>query len=75
MIKIKPVVHFFPTKMDYIKVGTPALIHPIDHPSELVSNKELARTSEVINITDDGFETRNTVYKRAKISEEGCPIL
>lgn len=74
MIKIKPVVHYIPTKADMITIGQHALIHPLDHPSPDVSNMGYARTSLVININEDGFETQNTVYKCAKISEEGSPI-
>lgn len=74
MINIKPIVYFFPTKMDFIQVGKSALILPLNHPSEYVSNNQFARTSLVIGMTEDGFETQNTVYKRAKISEEGSPI-
>ena len=45
-------------------VGHRAIIKPIDHPSEFVSNQTEVITSPVISINDDGFETLNTFYKK-----------
>ena len=60
---MKPVVRY---KIAYgkISVGTPAIVFPIDHPSELVSNTNPALTSTVIRVGENGeFETKNTIYK------------
>lgn len=62
----KPIVHYMPTKFDVIKLNTGALIHPLDHPSDRVSNKEFVVTSKVIAIDDFGFETQNTIYRKQK---------
>jgi len=60
----KQVVSYRPTMADVIQVGNSAWINPIDHPSEYVSNKSLARTSKVISFDEKTgvFETQNTVY-------------
>ena len=45
------------TKADY------AILSPINHPSDLVSNEGPATTSAVVRIHDNGcFETQNTIY-------------
>ena len=59
----KPIVHYTPSQYNYIKVGHSAIVCPIDHPSESVSNTTMVKTSTVVSITADGFETRNTIYK------------
>lgn len=45
-----------------IRIGEPAYILPVDHPSPLVSNETMARTSKVIAFNQEGFETMNTLY-------------
>lgn len=60
----KPIVRYTPTHADYIELGMPARVLPIDHPSDRVSNTDWVRTSLVERIGENGeFETRNTVYK------------
>jgi hypothetical protein len=46
-----------------IEVGLPAIVRPIDHPSDLVSNDMHVLTSPVIVLIDGGFETENTIYR------------
>jgi hypothetical protein len=67
-IKTKPVVQYLPSKYDVIVKGRGAFICPIDHPSDLVSNTNPARTSEVIkhNKKTGRFETLNTIYVKMK---------
>jgi hypothetical protein len=62
-MQVKPTVRYAPDKSQYIKVGLPAFIFPIDHQSDFVSNKTVATTSKVIKVEEDGkFETQNTLY-------------
>jgi hypothetical protein len=62
----KQTVRYTPTHADYIELGMPARVIPVDHPSEMVSNAEFVRTSLVERIGENGeFETRNTSYKPA----------
>ena len=62
-MRAKPVVHYTPDKNQYIKVGNPAFVFPIDHQSDFVSNKTVATTSKVIKMEEGGkFETENTLY-------------
>jgi hypothetical protein len=66
---VKPIVNFKSSTEDYIQVGNPAFVTPVDHPDPVhVSNHRVARTSEVTAILEDGFETKNTLYKRLKSS-------
>jgi len=58
----KPTVRYKNHPKNYIKVGDGAVIQPIDHPSHLVSNSTWVRTSDVLKVTDKGFETHNTIY-------------
>jgi hypothetical protein len=57
----KPIVRYRQALLEIV-LGRPALIEPIDHPSELVSNTTSAWTSDVVGLTLGGFETRNTQY-------------
>ena len=57
----KPVVLY--ENPQRIEIGFPAIIYPLNHPSRLVTNSEYAITSMVVAITDDGFETENTIYR------------
>jgi len=65
---MKPVVHYKPTKNDYVSEGYSALLHNvIDHPiTSRVSNRagQPVTTSQVVKIYvyKAGFETLNTVY-------------
>ena len=61
----KPVVSYLPSKYDVIKVGVPAFVFPMDHPSELVSNTQMIQTSTVVayDKIDGSFETQNTRYQ------------
>ena len=60
----KPIVKYRDARAE---LGRPAMIEPIDHPSEFVSNRAIARTTkvEVVHYKDGklvGFQTRNTIY-------------
>ena len=61
----KQIVHYVgtPTLMDGY-----ALLTPIDHPSELVSNTRQVRTSSVVNVDPQSgvIETMNTIYRPAQ---------
>ena len=61
---MKPIVKYVgPTTQ--LEIGKPTYVRPVDHPSDLVSNTTLARTSYVVKIDYDNpgrFETENTVY-------------
>jgi len=61
----KPVVRYHKDKGESIHVGVCAFIYPIDHPSPLVSNQGMVRTSMVIghDVMTGDFETMNTCYK------------
>lgn len=61
----KPTVHYYKQLSNNIKLGSRALIHPIDHPdSEHVSNQTWVLTSKVIwhDSESGNFETLNTMY-------------
>ncbi len=60
---MKPVVRYV---QEYCppSVGQGMLVIPMDHPGDSVSNYEWARTTEVVKVTEAGFETLNTVYVR-----------
>lgn len=61
---MKPTVKYIVSHTNYIKVGSPAFIQPVDHPDTVnVSNKRVVMTSPVIEWDINGnFETRNTIY-------------
>lgn len=61
---MKPVVHYKSAE-GKILVGNPAIVRPIDHPSDMVSNKKHVLTSPVIKHDEDtgSFETENTRYQ------------
>jgi hypothetical protein len=62
----KQIVHYEELASD-IQVGYPAMVYPIDHPSEYVSNKQWAMTSPVVEIGDCGtFWTQNTEYRQGQ---------
>lgn len=53
----------YDTSKEHFFIGAVAFVHPIDHPSELVSNTKLIRTSRVVRHMVNGeFETLNTIY-------------
>jgi hypothetical protein len=60
----KPFVRYIPAEDQFIRVGFSACVFPIDHTSELVSNKIKIITSIVGNYNKESgrFETQNTVY-------------
>ena len=60
---MKPVV-IYNFKYEPISVGVSAYISTLDHPSALVSNTTMVRTSTVLSYDKDtqNFETRNTSY-------------
>jgi hypothetical protein len=59
----KRVVHYLPDEVTQIFIGMGALVKPVDHESDLVSNKKYVLTSVVIKCDDDGsFETLNSLY-------------
>lgn len=66
----KVVVHYSALAAP-LAVGYMAVVYPVDHPSPLVRNKEVAYTTPVQKINDDGsFETKNTKYVPVDVS--GC---
>lgn len=55
--------------LTHIQIGHSATVIPLDHPDSGdlfrgLEDGEVAFTSPVIGIRRDGFETRNTIYKR-----------
>ena len=60
----KPVVHYTEVDEQNLQVGNNVFVLPINHPSNLVSNKNWVLTSRVIALHEDGFETMNTIYKK-----------
>ena len=63
----KPRVYFeMDTIVGTIALGIGALVVPLNHPSELVSNRGHVHTSNVIDIKEDidmlEFETEHTYY-------------
>jgi hypothetical protein len=63
----KKVVHYN-LVLTLPKVGLPALVWPVDHPSEDVSNKGFAQTTpveKIVSIQPCIFETQNTRYEPA----------
>jgi hypothetical protein len=67
-LKPKPVVYYRTDVDFFVKMGQGAIVHPVNHPSDLVSNTKAVLTSEVIqfNPINGGFETMNTVYQPYK---------
>jgi len=63
VIPIKPVVTFTDIHRKP-RVGQSAIVKPVDHPSNLVSNERLVITSHVtrVNKHTGEFETENTLY-------------
>lgn len=61
-IKIKPIVQYLPSNFNYIQKGKRAMVSPLDHPGELVSNTTMVITSPVVEVGDTWFETENTRY-------------
>lgn len=59
---MKNIVRYVPHPDDYIVEGQRARVHPVDHPSELVSNTQQCITSRVLQVHADGFETENSYY-------------
>ncbi len=61
---VKNIVHYDLNERKCILIGHNAIIHPLDHPSEFVSNEDLVETSKVISIDANkkDFETENTLY-------------
>lgn len=59
----KPIVQYDPRYLVQINLGFGALVKPIDHPSEDVSNESMIMTSPIIKYDGAGcFETANTLY-------------
>lgn len=59
---MKPIVQYTLVVGD-IKQGRSVLVRTLDHPSPLVTNTVLARTSEIMSVYDNGcFKTQNTMY-------------
>ena len=60
---VKPVVHY--EELLFCTVGGCALVKPVDHPGDLVSNQQYVRTSTVqaFDVDSGEFETRNTRYQ------------
>lgn len=69
---MKPQVRY--KDLSFLRVGLPAMVMPIDHPSEFVSNHVWATTSTVQAILYESsngpvFETENTIYLPADTDE------
>src|SRR5271167_4493879 len=59
----KKTVLYDPDYLVALAMGIGALVKPIDHTSDLVSNKKMVYTSNVIRVEESGvFETQNTIY-------------
>lgn len=60
----KKVVQYKTGPGQYIRVGQRAIVWPIDHYSELVSNEKAVMTSVVLSYdaVTGNFETQNTIY-------------
>ena len=59
----KRIVHYDASMPSQIMLGIGALVWPVDHTSDLVSNKKPVLTSVVIKYDGEGcFETMNTLY-------------
>ena len=68
---MKPVVHYEKDSNSAIYKGAQVYLKPLDHPSDLVSNKAVARTSPVQAVFDDGiFETLNTRYEPSLLLQQ-----
>lgn len=64
---VKPTVRYNLNEVYRITVGMPAMVHPIDHSSEFVSNENIVETSRVLNVDGHTFETENTIYVGVKV--------
>jgi hypothetical protein len=63
---MKKIVKYDPSQTIFLKEGYCALIVPVDHPGEGVTNTKLIQTTMVEKVEANGaFETLNTRY---------CPI-
>jgi len=62
IIEIKPIVQYFSSNHNYIQKGKRAMVQPVDHPGELVSNTTMVITSPVVEVGATWFETENTRY-------------
>ncbi len=60
----KPIVMYNLDQFYTVRVGACAIVCPIDHPSEQVSNRNAVHTSTVISHDKEtyDFETLNTCY-------------
>jgi hypothetical protein len=65
--RAKPVVHYhtMPDGSSFAKVDEVAFVIPVDHPAQYL-NGDVVRTSYIVEVFEDGFETRNTRYVLAK---------
>lgn len=60
----KQVVFYKSDVLPIVKVGQRAVVYPLNHPSERVSNRSAALTTAVLAIREGGvFETLNSIYK------------
>ncbi len=59
----KPQATYTPSKWDNLTVGLEAIVCCTSHPV-LTGTPMMVITSPVVAITEDGFETNNTVYKK-----------
>ena len=64
---MKATAYYQPSEFDRIDVGFVAIVeHVFNHPTLGNNNGEPVFTSTVIAITEEGFETRNTLYRIKK---------
>lgn len=63
----KPVVHYAHSEL--VKLGSPALVWPVDHPSIKITNTTCVITSAVVkhDIKTGIFETQHTIYKPVEV--------
>jgi hypothetical protein len=61
---MKPIVFYSHIINEHpLSVRQRAWLYPINHPSPFVSNQQLAQTSPIVKVEDNGtFETENTRY-------------
>lgn len=60
----KQVVFYKSDVLPTLEVGKRAVVIPLNHTSEWVSNNKIAQTSAVVAIREGGvFETLNSIYK------------
>lgn len=62
--KAKPVVYYNKDKASFVSIGKSAMVYPLNHSSNRVSNRSVCMTSDVVSHNENTglFETLNSVY-------------